>query len=272
MSAFVRTASGAPKPLLVAGLLAVVWGAVSARGIPGLAPAAGLGLGAAQGALWTLCAALAAVPLSRLRARGGRAADTSALLATLGAAVLFGPGLYSALTYPTPEAYLDLMLSEDPGAAYTYFMVLNPLMEWVAVPVALLLNWPWPRRRRLLLAGAATYYLVRAWTAFYFAPVTYEWQDSAGEAPTQAQIDQAGTWMTLDWLRIGLDLVVCVAFACATLLSRARYGNGVTAPGPYGPPPPAAPWPVAPGGGHDTHRAAPPRRRRRPGAGDQGGV
>ncbi|PSL00255.1 hypothetical protein CLV63_102382 [Murinocardiopsis flavida] len=207
-------------PMLVVGALAIAWGVTSSFGIPGLSTGAGVVTGVVQGLLWTLIAALVATRLLRTRTQSGRGPDAAALVATLGGAMIFGPGLYTALTYLTPEAYLGLMLSEDPGAAYIYFMVMNPMMEWLIVPIAVLLNWNWPRRRAAAISGAVVYFAVRTWTAFYFAPVAMGWSASAGSAPTQAQLDQAQQWLTLDWPRIVLDLVVCLAFASVLLMRR----------------------------------------------------
>ncbi|MEU5876465.1 hypothetical protein [Spirillospora sp. NPDC047279] len=211
----------ARRPLLVVALLAATWGGFSTLGMPGLSPAAGVPMGIAAGLLWTAVAAAVARPLLRRRAQASsRAPEVAALLAALGAELLFGPGLYTHLTYLTGESYLGLMMSDDPGAAYVYFMVLNPLMEWVIVPAVVLLNWPVARRRALVVAGAAVYFAVRAWTYLYFAPTALSWQDHAGQAPTQAQIDQAQTWLNLDWLRLALDLTVGACFAALALMPR----------------------------------------------------
>lgn len=211
----------ARKPLLIVGLLAAAWGGFSTMGMPGLPPTAGIPLGIVAGLLWTAVAALAAGPLLRWRARSAsRAPEIAALSAALGGELLFGPGLYTHLTYLDGESYLGLMMSEDPGFAFVYFMVLNPLMEWVVIPVAVLLNWEHLRRRGLVLIGAGTYFAVRTWTYLYFAPTALSWQDHAGQAPTQAQIDQAQTWLNLDWPRIALDLFVGLCFATSALLPR----------------------------------------------------
>ncbi|MFV2173098.1 hypothetical protein ACFHW2_24555 [Actinomadura sp. LOL_016] len=218
----------ARRPLLIVGLLAAAWGGFSTLGMPDVPPAAGVPLGMAAGLLWTGVAALVARPLLRRRARAAsRAPEVAALLAALGAELLFGPGLYTHLTYLTGESYLGLMMSEDPGAAYVYFMVLNPLMEWLIIPVAVLLNWSEIRRRTLVVVGASVYFAVRAWTYLYFAPTALSWQNHAGETPTQAQIDQAQTWLNLDWPRMALDLTVGVCFAAPALLPR-RSGPSLT--------------------------------------------
>ena len=73
-----------------------------------------------------------------------------------------------------------------------------------------------------VLVGAITYFAVRTWTYLYFAPTALSWQDHAGQEPTQAQIDQAQTWLNLDWPRMALDLFVGICFAALALLPRSR--------------------------------------------------
>ncbi|GGU90865.1 hypothetical protein GCM10010182_01950 [Actinomadura cremea] len=64
-------------------------------------------------------------------------------------------------------------------------------------------------------------------TCLYFAPTALSRRVHAGETPTQAQIDQAQTWLNLDWPRTALDLAVGVCFAAPALLPR-RSGPPLT--------------------------------------------
>jgi hypothetical protein len=42
-------------------------------------------------------------------------------------------------------------------AGSPFFVIFNSLMEWLALPVALFLNWQDPKRRPLLIAGAVLF-------------------------------------------------------------------------------------------------------------------
>lgn len=88
-------------------------------------------------------------------------------------------------------------------------MTINPLLEWLLIPVTLTLAWHHAKRRRLLLIGATVYYAQRLTTYLYFAPTVRGWTTTGDAVP----LSHVGLWPNLDLARMTLDLAVIVILA-----------------------------------------------------------
>jgi putative flippase GtrA len=224
---------------LLVGVLVVVLNALSFRTLD-----QPLWVGAAVGLAWTLLAIPVAAWVNRRRARLGHWPDTVALLAAANAAIVVGFGLLLDLTFPDAASYLAMnQTAAGPNHSFAYGLVNTP-REWLLVPLAVLVNWHLPRRRRLLLWAVAVLYLERVVTYLYFAPTVLSWQDTVPAETTPGLLDEVSRWMTLDlartpvdWLLLAVLMIVVVAHplmgawdrhapAGTTVADRALLGPG----------------------------------------------
>jgi len=131
------------------------------------------------------------------------------------ATTLFGGSLFAMLLYvasPTPENILGLMRPPFKGG-FTFFVIFNSLMEWLILPTALFSNWNHPRRRPLLVACAALFYLSRVWTYLYFVPQIFKFMATQVGTPIPAEIASSVVkWVALSWIGCAIDGVVAVVF------------------------------------------------------------
>jgi hypothetical protein len=186
--------------------------------------------GAVVGLAWTALAATVATYVSRRRDRLGHWPDTVALLAAANAAIVIGAGLLLDITFPDAASYLAMNQSEAGPNHSVFYAIFNTLREWLLVPLAVLLSWHLPRRRRLLLAMVAVLYLERGITYLYFAPTVLSWQDTTPAETTPALLDEVGRWMTLDWVRAPVDWFVLAALMFVVVAyPRARPSTHPTA-------------------------------------------
>jgi hypothetical protein len=201
-------------PYLVVGILAVVLNALSFRTLD-----QPIWVGAAVGLAWTLLAIPIARAVNRRRGRLGHWPDTVALLAAANAAIVVGFGLLLDLTFPTAESYLAMnQTPAGPNHSFAYGLVNTP-REWLLVPLALLVNWHLPKRRRLLVAAVVVLYIERVITYLYFAPTVLSWQDTTPAQTTPALLAEVSRWMRLDlartpvdWMLLAVLMVVVVAY------------------------------------------------------------
>lgn len=108
--------------------------------------------------------------------------------------------------------------------------LVNTPREWLLVPLALLVNWHLPRRRRLLVAAVAVLYLERVITYLYFAPTVLSWQDTTPAQTTPALVAEVGRWMRLDLARTPVDwMLVAVLLAVVVAYPRIRASSGQAA-------------------------------------------
>ena len=131
------------------------------------------------------------------------------------ATTLFGGSLFAMLLYvasPTPENILTLMRPPFKGG-FAFFVTFNSLMEWLVIPVAVFLNWNYPRRRPFLVACAVLFYLSRAWTYIYFVPQIFQFMAvPAGASISPEVANGVAKWVNLSWIRYASDGVVAVLF------------------------------------------------------------
>jgi hypothetical protein len=175
--------------------------------------------GAVVGLAWTLLAIPVAIYVNRRRDRLGHWPDTVALLAAANAAMVVGAGLLLDITFPTAEAYLAMNQTQAGPNHSVFYGLVNTPREWLLVPLAVLLNWHLPKRRRVLVAAVAVLYLERVITYLYFAPTVLSWQDTTPAQTTPALLEEVSRWMRLDlarspadWLLVAVLLFVVVAY------------------------------------------------------------
>jgi hypothetical protein len=186
--------------------------------------------GAVVGLAWTLLAIPVAIYVNRRRDRLGHWPDTVALLAAANAAMVVGAGLLLDITFPTAEAYLAMNQTQAGPNHSVFYGLVNTAREWLLVPLALLLSWHLPRRRRLLVAAVAVLYLERVITYLYFAPTVLSWQDTTPAQTTPALLEEVSRWMTLDLARTPVDwLLVAVLMFVVVAYPRARPSTHPTA-------------------------------------------
>lgn len=81
------------------------------------------------------------------------------------------------------------------------------------------LNWHIPRRRVLLIVAAVTYYAMRVWTYFYFAPTILALTDPAAGPPSSADVELLSHWLDLDLIRgIIQDILSALLFFMAAFV------------------------------------------------------
>ena len=133
---------------------------------------------------------------------------------------MMGGGLYeymlmSKALETSPEWISTITSGPLATQVILYFIILNSLMEVMLVPLALFLNWPFPKRRAFVLAAALVFYALRIWTYLYFAPQYFAFGDMAF---SQALIEQLKTRMAIDNIRGVLQVGEAVLFLLAALV------------------------------------------------------
>lgn len=204
-------------------------GGYTASGVRGAA------VGAVTGIVWSGVLALIAWAVRRTT-RLLSALATIALVAA-GAVLFFTLGagtleymLISKASSTTPEWLATITKGPLAEQDILFFIIFNSLLEAVLVPLAVLLNWHNPRRRRTVLVAALIFYAIRVWTYFYFAP---EYFDYADITSTQQLVDTLRTRLTLDYGRIALSVVAAALFFRAAVLPARPNTRG-----PHAAPPP----------------------------------
>jgi hypothetical protein len=108
--------------------------------------------------------------VNRRRERLAHWPDTVILLTVANAAIVIGAGLLLDITFPDAASYLAMNQTEAGPNHSMFYGVFNTLREWLLVPLAVLLSWHLPGRRRLLVAAVVVLYVERVITYLYFAP------------------------------------------------------------------------------------------------------
>lgn len=99
-----------------------------------------------------------------------------------------------------------------------YFIIFNSLLEIFLVPLALLLNWNMPGRRRFVLAACLIFYAIRIWTYLYFAPQYFDFGEMAF---SEQFIEDLTARMSIDNIRFVIQTLE------ATLFFRAALGSPI---------------------------------------------
>jgi hypothetical protein len=199
-------------PYLLIATLAAIFGFLEAQVFIATIPS--LLIGAAWGLVWTALAVLVAAVFGWVRDNPIHSPNASALLVAFSTVMMLAAGLILHLMVGSPEAYLALQQSGGEGDLY-FYATLNPLTEWVLVPLALFFNWKDPRRRKVVVTAALIYYAERVATYFYFGPVIASWPNAK---PSADLLDEVSLWLTLDWVRIVVGIPMILLFVLVTLL------------------------------------------------------
>src|SRR5215207_4673783 len=206
------------SPVLIVAVATTTMGAFAGTfgGGPVLVAVFGLAWGLALGAI--------ATRVSRPARRRASLANGSLLLASLVAGILFGFGLldlslHSRLLATSPQD-IGILLQPPLGDVFMVGLIaLNSSLEWLLLPVLVLLNWHIPKRRTLVIGAAALYYAMRAWSYLYFVPRIFDWAElPAGQPFSTDQLHQIRLWIGLSWVRGAADGLLFVLLLVAMLV------------------------------------------------------
>lgn len=181
-------------------------------------------LGAAFGLAWGLALGAIATRVSRPARRRPALANGALLAASLVAGILFGFGLldlslHSRLLGEQPQD-IGILIHPPLGDVFMVGLIaLNSSLEWLLLPVLVLLNWQVPKRRPLVVVAAALYYAMRVWSYLYFVPHIFDWGElPVGQPFSAEQLDQIRTWVGLSWVRGAVDGLLFVLLLVAMLV------------------------------------------------------
>jgi hypothetical protein len=196
--------------LLTIPVLSSAFGLVSGRAIEQSLAMAGFGL------MWGIAVMLVAPPLARRGAVSAGQANAPVYVLLLLAFVVLGAAIVVHIVGPTPTTFLQLLKQRGYGL---FFYAVHGSFEWLLMPWALIVNWHYPNRRRLLIVTALFFYAGRVASALYFAPTAIYWVQNPAEAA--AHLDQVALWMRLDLLRlVGQDAVTAALLVVVSLHSQ----------------------------------------------------
>jgi hypothetical protein len=154
--------------------------------------------------------------LARRGAASAKYANAPVYVMLLLAFVVLGASLVVHIIGPTPTAFLQLVQQRGYGL---FFYVIHGSFEWLLMPWALIVNWHYPIRRRLLIVAALFFYAGRLASALYFAPAALYWVQNPAEAA--GHLDHVAVWMHLDLIRlVGQDAVTAALLATVSLHSQ----------------------------------------------------
>jgi hypothetical protein len=159
--------------------------------------------------------------------RNGKArlANVSILLGGVVAGIMFGGGLLGQLWMnkawiASPPSSLALIQPPLGDGLMFFFVLFNPLMEVLLVPLALYLNWRVPMRRTLIIVAAVVYYAMRVWTYAYFVPGIMVFGTTPADGPYSPILAERATqWVNLSWYRVVMDGITHVLFFGAAFVS-----------------------------------------------------
>ena len=180
-------------------------------------------VGAVIGGLWGWGLALIAARITR-RDSGRDIVARSVLFLTVfctimvAGASLMGQLLSTAAIDTQPQFFADMIRGRIGAAEALPFYALNTPIEWLLLPMAVLLSRKSSLARGLLLTALVLWTFHRTWTYLYFVPHIVHW--SQGHSPfTPEERVLVRTWVDLSWVRQGFDDVVA-ALELASVFSR----------------------------------------------------
>jgi hypothetical protein len=226
MSANALQATGRPSAtrhrlgLVAIPVLSTAFGYIGGYAVDQRPTLAGFGL------LWGIVAMLVAPRLARRGAHSAAQASAPIYVMLPLACIVLGGSIIGHLAGPTPATFLQLV--QQPGYGLFFYALHGPF-EWLLMPWALMVNWPHPARRRLLVVAAVIFYLGRVASALYFAPNALYWGQHPAEAATH--LDQVALWISLDLIRVVLqDTVTAALMLVAALHHSLRLHARLDAP------------------------------------------
>jgi hypothetical protein len=226
------------SPVLIVAVATTTMGAFAGSfgGGPVLVAAFGLAWGLALGAI--------ATRVSRRESWRPRLANGALLAASLVAGILFGFGLldlslHSRLLAEQPQD-IGILIHPPLGDVFMVGLIaLNSSLEWLVLPVLVLLNWQIPKRRTLVVVAAGLYYAMRVWSYLYFVPRIFDWAElPVGQPFSAEQLDQIRLWVGLSWIRGAVDgllfvlLLVAMLVPAATVVRPRQAAEPVASPAP----------------------------------------
>jgi hypothetical protein len=168
------------------------------------------------GLLWGIAVMLVAPRLARRGAGSAGQANAPVYVMLLLAFIVLGASIVVHILGPTPIAFMQLVQQRGYGL---FFYAIHGSFEWLLMPWALIVDWHYPIRRRLLIVAALFFYAGRVASALYFAPAALYWVQNPAEAA--GHLDQVAVWMRLDLIRlIGQDAVTAALLATVSLHSQ----------------------------------------------------
>jgi hypothetical protein len=183
------------------------------------------------GLLWGIAVTLVAPRLARDGAASAGKANAPVYAMLLLAFIALGASIVVHILGPTPSAFLQLVQQRGYGL---FFYAIHGLFEWLLMPWALIVNWPYLFRRWLLVGAALFFYAGRVASALYFAPAALYWVQNPAEAATH--LDQVALWMRLDLLRLaGQDAVTAALLVAVSLHSQRQRAPALRVPFAYPP-------------------------------------
>ena len=199
------------------GLLAIPGLSTAFASIGGFAIDQPIGL-TAFGLIWGVVAMLIAPRLARRGAGSVGWANAPVYVMLPLACIVLGGSIIGHLAGPTPTTFLQLV--QQPGYGLFFYAIHGPF-EWLLMPWAMMVNWRYPTRRRLLIMAAVIFYLGRVASALYFAPNAIDWGQHPVEAA--AHLDQVDQWIQLDLIRVIVqDTVTAAVMLLAALHPKFR--------------------------------------------------
>lgn len=109
-----------------------------------------------------------------------------------------------------PPATFSYLTDKNGTSLKTFWIVSHSLHE-ITFIIAIICCWKLPPIRNGLLILFAVHFGVRAWTLAYFAPHIIEFQKVAeGMSSATDMLRQAGTWKTLNYVRVGIFVALSV--------------------------------------------------------------
>ena len=135
------------------------------------------------------------------------------------ALMTLGGGFYEVLVVdPAWPRRPDLIQPVRGGISRRRFWIPAHVTFEVLLIAALVWSWSQPSISNALLVALASHAVMRVWSAFDFIPkaVAFERAETVDEAAARA-------WTARSWLRLPLDLIVCLGMLWA-LIGAARLG------------------------------------------------
>ena len=214
-------------PFLVVVPATTVIGALGATALGSVTAAL---LGAVSGLGWGLLLGFITTRLARRESSRPGLANVSVFLATLCSGMLAGGALLEMMLLSAglgTSSTTFTMIHPPFGGSFNLFIItLNSLMEWLLIPVALFLNWPVPKRRKLIVMAAVVYYAMRVWTYIYFVPNIFEFGALPPEGPFSAElVERFRIWVNLSWFRLVIDVLTNLLFLLAAFVPASASGN-----------------------------------------------
>jgi len=180
---------------------------------------------------WALFLGFITMRLARSESWRPALANASVFLAALSSGLMVGGSLLQQMLLSaglgTPSTTFTIVHPPFGGGFNLFIITLNSLMEWLLIPVALLLNWHIPKRRTFIVIAAAAFYAMRVWSYIYFVPNIFEFGALPPDGPFSAEVvERFRIWVNLSWLRFAFqDVLTYLLFLLAAFVPASANGT-----------------------------------------------